>query len=179
MTKADRAKNTIILQIDNYAAAKDGALCHLYPGEKQITPYIKTGENGNGRTMVPVRFLAETMGATVLWDDATLTATITIGDDVLQMTIGSVVYTVNGETKTMDVPPETLYYNGESGYGRTMVPISFAAQALGKAVYWDNADRLVIITEQDLPWQDGRGAEAELKEDVLLVISPLLRDLIQ
>jgi hypothetical protein len=30
MTKAERAENTVILQIGNYAAAKDGALCHIY-----------------------------------------------------------------------------------------------------------------------------------------------------
>jgi hypothetical protein len=179
MTKAERAENTVILQIGNYAAAKDGALCHIYPGEKQVTPYIKTDENGNGRTMVPVRFVAEALGASVNWDDNTKTVTIAMGGDVVQMTVGSNGYTINGETRTMDAAAEIVDCGDGSGNGRAMVPMRFAAEALGKAVYWDEADRLVIVTEPDEPWQTGRDAETELTEDVLLIISPLLRDLIQ
>jgi hypothetical protein len=179
MTKAERTKNTVILQIGNYAAAKDGALCHIYPDEKQITPYIKTDENGNGRTMVPVRFLAEALGAVVDWNDGAKTVTITMDGNRVQMTVGSSTYTVNGEPRTMDAAAEILDYGDGSGNGRTMVPMRFAAEALGKAVYWDNVNRLVIVTEPDEPWEDGRRAEKELTEDVLLIISPLLRDLIQ
>jgi hypothetical protein len=43
----------------------------------------------------------------------------------------------------------------------------------------DEVDRLVIVTEPDEPWQADRDAETELTEDVLLIISPLLRDTIQ
>jgi hypothetical protein len=136
MTKTQRAENTIILQIGNYAAAKDGALCHIYPGEKQVTPYIKTDENGSGRTMVPVRFVAEALGATVGWDGDTETVTITLDGSVVEMVIGSTSYTVDGVEETMDAAAEIQDCGDGSGNGRTMVPMRFVAEALGKAVYW-------------------------------------------
>lgn len=179
MTKAERAKDTLILQIGNYAAAKDGALCHIYPGEKQITPYIMADENGNGRTMVPVRFVAEQLGATVGWDNGTQTVTIGMDGNTVKMKIGSSAYTVNGAEKTMDAAAEILPVGDGSGNGRTMVPLRFVAEALGKSVYWDQDNQLVIITGKDLPWQADRDAEKELTGDVLLMISPLLRDTVQ
>ena len=178
MTKALRAKDTIILQIGNYAAAKDGALCHIYSGEKQITPYIKT-DGSNGRTMVPARFIAEKLGATVTYNGKSGTITISLNETVITMTIGSSTYTVNGVTKTMDVAAEIKNCNDGSGNGRTMVPMRFVADALGKAVYWDNVNKLVIITEASAPWQPERTAEKELTNDVLLITSPLLRDIIK
>ncbi len=179
MTKAERMENTVILQIGNYAADKDGELCHIYPGEKLITPYIQADESGNGRTMVPVRFVAEELGALVDWNNDTKTVTITAGGKIVIMTIGSNTYTVNGMEKTMDAAAEIKDCGDGSGSGRTMVPLRFVTEALGMSVYWDQENKLVIITEQDVPWQADRAAEKELTQDVLLVISPLLRDTIQ
>lgn len=177
MTKAARAKDTIVLQIGNYAAAKDGALCHIYPGEKLITPYTQADETGNGRTMVPVRFVAEQLGAAVGWENDTRTVTITTEESVVIMTIGSGTYTVNGAAHTMDAAAEIKDCGDGSGSGRTMVPLRFVAEALGKSVYWDQENKLVMITGPDAPWQADRAAEEELTQDVLLIISPLLRDL--
>lgn len=179
MTKTERAKDTIILQIGNYAAAKDGSLCHIYSGEKQITPYINTDANGNGRTMIPIRFVAEELGATVGWDNGTKSITITMGSMTVKMTIGSNTYTVNGQSKTMDAVAEIKDCGNGSGNGRTMVPLRFVAEALGKSVCWDADNKLVIITDSDAPWQTNREAEKELTKDVLLITSPLLRDTIK
>ena len=179
MTKAQRTKDTLILQIGNYAAAKDGALCHIYTGEKQITPYIKTDGSGNGRTMVPARFIAEKLGAQVEYNGQSKTISILMNDTVIKMTIGSNTYTVNGVKRTMDAAAEIKACGDGSGNGRTMVPMRFVADALGKAVYWDEADKLVIITEADAPWKASRNAEKELTQDVLLITSPLLRDIIK
>jgi hypothetical protein len=179
MTDAAREEDTIILQIGNYAAAKEGALCHIYPGEKQVAPYIRTDAAGNDRTMVPARFIAESLGAAVNYNDPSKTVTISLNGTVVMMTIGSSNYTVNGETKTMDAAPELKDCGDGSGNSRTMVPMRFIAESLGKAVYWDQSNKLVIITDPDVPWQPDRSAEQDLTADVLLVISPLLRDIIQ
>lgn len=177
-TKADREKNTTIMQIGNYAAARDGVLCHIYPGEKMITPYIQGDESGNGRTMVPVRFVAESFNATVDWDNVGRTVSIRMGDTLVRMTIGIKGYTINNVGYSMDAAAEIMTYGDGSGDGRTMVPIRFVAEALGKDVYWDNDNRLVIVTEPTDPWQPERGAEIALTQDVLLIISPLVRDFI-
>jgi hypothetical protein len=179
ISKEERARNTIILQIGNYAAAKDGALCHIYPGEKQVTPYIQGDGSGNGRTMVPLRFVAETLGASVSWIGSAKPITITLGGNTVVMTVGSTAYTVNGAAKIMDAAPEMKDIGDGSGNGRVMVPMRFVIEALGKDVYWDNTNSLVVVTEPEVPWQADRNAEQELTSDVLLVISPLLRDLIK
>jgi hypothetical protein len=95
------------------------------------------------------------------------------------MTVGSTAYTVNGAAKIMDAAPEMKDIGDGSGNGRVMVPMRFVIEALGKDVYWDNTNSLVVVTEPEVPWQADRNAEQELTSDVLLVISPLLRDLIK
>jgi subtilisin family serine protease len=65
----------------------------------------------------------------------------TLGDmnkKVIVMKVGSCKYTVNGVEKMMDVGPIIL----ES---RTMVPIRFVAEELGRKVTWDEEERTVMI----------------------------------
>ncbi len=96
-------------------------------------PYIK-----NDRTYVPMRYVAETIGAEVVWDDAARTVTLTRGEDVVVFTIGSPSYTVNGETMTADVAPEI-------SNSRTMLPARYVAEAFGAVVGWDPATSTVLI----------------------------------
>ncbi len=98
-------------------------------------PYIK-----DSRTYVPMRYVAEIIGADVVWDDAARTVTLTKGDDVVVFTIGSTTYTVNGEAKTADVAPEIAN-------SRTMLPARYAAEAFGALVGWDAASGTVLITK--------------------------------
>ena len=65
--------NGIVLTIGSRTAYVNGTTIIL-----DSPPFI--GEDG--RTMVPVRFIADTMGADIGWDAATLTVTITPPDAV-------------------------------------------------------------------------------------------------
>ena len=85
-------------------------------------PYV----DSNWRTMVPVRVLAETFGATVDFTDNVIT--IVDGNTTVVMTVGEETYTVNDAEKTMDTAPVI----GEGD--RTFVPIRFLAEALGYTV---------------------------------------------
>ena len=96
----------------------------------------------NGRTLVPVRVIAESFGSKVGWDDATRTVTITSGKTLIKLVIGSNTATVNGKTLTLDVPAN-IY--GE----RTFVPIRFVTESLGYNVSYVDMTKDVIIT--DLP----------------------------
>ncbi len=101
-------------------------------------PYIK-----GDRTYVPVRYLAYALGvaeADVVWDEATQKVTLTKGDDVVEMTIGSTTITVNGEAQTMDVAPEI-------SNGRTMLPARYVAEGFGYVVGWDAGTRTVLISQ--------------------------------
>ncbi|MBC7347561.1 MAG: hypothetical protein H5U00_08950 [Clostridia bacterium] len=90
-----------------------------------IPPVIKYG-----RTLVPVRAISRGLGAQVAWDAQTMTVTITRGDTVVTLALGSREMLVNGEPVIMDVPAQLIS-------NRTFVPIRFIAAALGERVNYD------------------------------------------
>ena len=94
----------------------------------------------NGRTLMPLRFIAEAMGATVAWDGTTGTATLTAGDNVVVITLGSTTATVGGVAKTLDVP-------AASRNGRTLLPVRFIAESFGAEVAWDGATSTATLTK--------------------------------
>ena len=98
--------------------------------------------NIDGRVLVPVRAILEAMGATVLWNEADRTVTSTLNDTTIVMTIDSLDMTINGKTKTIDVPPKIID-------GRTMVPARAATEAFEAEVLWDAHNDTVKIFTQD------------------------------
>lgn len=93
----------------------------------------------DGRTLVPVRALFESLGATVSWEESTQTATATKGSTVISMQIGNTTAYVNGVAKTLDVPAQTIE-------GRTMAPARFVAESLNATVNWDSSSDTVKIS---------------------------------
>ncbi|MCT4592733.1 MAG: copper amine oxidase N-terminal domain-containing protein [Anaeromicrobium sp.] len=101
-----------------------------------VAPYIK-----DGRTMLSLRYVAEAMGVennNIMWDGSTRTVTIFKGDRIAQVQIGSNKMMVNGTPIIMDTIAEIKE-------GRTMLPVSFVAKALGAEVAWDGATKTVTI----------------------------------
>lgn len=92
-------------------------------------PYI-----ANGRTMVPVRFVSEALGAQVSWDNITKTVKITT-DKVIELKIGSTEARIDGDSITLDAPAEIAG-------GRTMVPLRFVSEALGAQVLWHQGNQI-------------------------------------
>lgn len=84
----------------------------------------------DNRTLVPVRAIFESLGATVEWNDSTRTATGTTDDTVVVIQIDNSTAYVNGEERTLDVPAQIIN-------NRTMVPARFVSEALGCDVTWD------------------------------------------
>lgn len=80
----------------------------------------------NNRTYVPLRAMAEAFGAKVDFDNPTQTITITYGKKVITMTVGQKNYVADGSAKVMDVEPYIVKKSE-----RTMVPVRFAAEAMG------------------------------------------------
>ena len=89
--------------------------------------------------MVPIRFIAETLGFTVDWNEATQTVTMTDGKTTIVLTIGSTTMYINGKAKIMDVAPEI-------SNDRTCVPVRFVAEGFGGVVGWEDATQMVTIT---------------------------------
>ncbi len=83
----------------------------------------------SGRTMVPVRVISEYLNATVLWDEASRSVTITKGADTLVLYVDQYSYTLNGTSYNLDVP---VSITG----GRTMAPLRVISEGLGAGVLY-------------------------------------------
>jgi len=99
-------------------------------------PYINT----DGRTMVPVRFVSEKLGANVAWEADTKTAVITYGSKTIRMPIGSRTVTVDGKQVELDTAAEFTD-------GRTMVPLRFVSEVMESKVEWDDGAHSVKVTD--------------------------------
>ena len=115
---------TIFLEIGTHRAVVEGGVSAIYPGEPDVTAYAH-----DNRTFVPVRFVAERLGADVSWEGDTQTVVVEKDGHTIRMQVGSLTYTLDRQTKQLDVPAE--YKASTGGNSRTMVPVRFVTQALG------------------------------------------------
>ena len=94
----------------------------------------------NARTMLPVRFVAENLGATVGWDGTTSTVTVETPAKRIEIVIGKTTAKVNGVEITLDSP--AFIENS-----RTYLPVRFVAENLGATVGWDGATSTATLTK--------------------------------
>jgi len=102
----------------------------------ETAPYTE-----NDRTMVPVRIISENFGATVSWNELTSEVTIENGSNKIVLTLGKNEAVVNGASVALDVPANEIG-------GRTMVPLRFISENLGKDVSYVEATEQVLITDE-------------------------------
>jgi len=101
----------------------------------------------NDRTMVPVRFISEALGAQVTWDSESRTVLIaaTLGNNTVNLQklaqMPGIKIVVDGNLIQTDQAPVIIN-------GRTMVPVRFVSEALGADVTWDGSTRSVIINKE-------------------------------
>ena len=110
-----------------------------YPRTLDAPPFL----TGNGRVMVPVRFITEILGACVLWNPNTLTVTVQGDWTEITLRVGqgqAVVRTVPGPARTisLDAPPVIVG-------GRVYVPLRFLGEALGFRVNFVPATGAVLL----------------------------------
>ncbi len=122
---------TIKLWIDNPKFEVNGKKNNI--DNEGTVPLIR-----GGRTLVPIRAIAEAMGGTVGWDAENRAVTVTVGEQNIRMVVYMPFARVNGEAKVLDVPSEIIG-------GRTMVPIRFVAENLNAEVSWDDKERCITI----------------------------------
>ncbi|PKM48904.1 MAG: hypothetical protein CVV02_18305 [Firmicutes bacterium HGW-Firmicutes-7] len=87
----------------------------------------------NNRTMVPVRFIAENLGAEVRWDAETRTVFINLEGKILSMII--------------DEPLEDFDTSPTIVNNRTLVPIRYISEKLGANVVWFSSNKTVSIVK--------------------------------
>lgn len=77
-----------------------------------------------GRTMVPIRAVAELLGCKVEWIDEYHCAAITRDRTTMYISPGKDTYILNNQHYSLDAPAKVIN-------GRTMVPLRFVAEAFG------------------------------------------------
>lgn len=103
-----------------------------------IQDYSQPPVIANDTTFVPIREIAESLGATVWWNQASKTVGINKGNTQIAFVLGSDTARVNGKTVTM--PPSFIMNN------TTMVPIRFISDYLGIDVMWDQSSHSIYLT---------------------------------
>ncbi len=97
-----------------------------------------------GRTMLPMRLIAQELGCDVLWNDETNQAFIINENYTVAFTLGSKTVIKNGQEIALDVPAMIIN-------DRTMLPVRALAKALDLNVTWDDPNRTVYIGEGRTP----------------------------
>lgn len=94
----------------------------------------------NGRVMVPLRFIAQHMGAYVDWSMGIEKITVKQPDRTLELRVGSNNAFVDGKLVLLDTQP--VIKNS-----RTLVPVRFISENLGAEVNWVVSSQTVTINQ--------------------------------
>ena len=107
----------------------------------EVAPFIQ-----DNRTMLPVRYVANAIGATVNYDPTTRTATFEKNQVVVSINIDKDVMYVNGS-------PVKLFTKPANKEGRIFLPVANIAQAFGlkqgETIVWNAENKTVTILPQD------------------------------
>lgn len=117
---------------DKFYVSDSGITKH----DLEAAPYIE-----NSRTMVPVRAVSESFGAEVSWDEASQKVIIKDKDITVELLIDSDIAYVNGEAVMLDSP--AVINNN-----RTMIPLRFVSEALGKNVEYVATTKQILISDE-------------------------------
>lgn len=112
------------------------------------------------RTLVPLRFVAESFGAEVDWIQKTKTAVVTLNNKKINLTIDSPNVTIDKNKVLLDtnsIPKLVTFANKNDA--KTMVPIAFISNVFGFEVGYDEVKKQPFIN-------------AEKEEDEVVELEP-------
>ena len=124
---AEEMKTVVVMQIGSKTMFVNGKAY-----EKDAAPVIM-----NDRTLVPIRFVTESLGGTVAWNAETKEVTLVIDGKEIKMTIGKTI-------EKYGVAPVIID-------SRTFVPVRFVADELGATTAWNAETKTVTITKAVTP----------------------------
>lgn len=94
-----------------------------------------------GNTLVPLRTIAEKLGAKVTWNQEEQSVTLTHKSSTLYLQIGNRQAWVNDQAVQLEVAPQLIDWV-------TMVPVRFISESFEAEVLWDSVMQTVIITRE-------------------------------
>lgn len=122
-TKA-KEKTIVEMQIGRKSISVNGNLA-----QKDAAPVIQ-----NSRTLVPIRFITESLGGAVAWNGESKEVTLLLDGKEIKMTIGKTLEKYGVAPVIMD--------------SRTYVPVRFVADALGAQTSWNEAEKTVTLVSE-------------------------------
>lgn len=93
----------------------------------------------DSNTLIPAREVFEPLGAVVDWNNDAREVYISYRNDLVILQIDNKYANVNGQKIEMRIPPKIIN-------DKTMIPVRFAAEAIGLNVGWDNGSRVVSVS---------------------------------
>ena len=129
---------TIQVSIDSPDVYTDDE--YIMKSTLEAAPYIE-----NDITMVPLRFVTESLGAGVQWNDETKEVTITKGEETVVLQIGNInaIAVKGGESTTTQLLAAPVIVNDI-----TLVPLRFISENLGAYVEYVGPSRQVLISDE-------------------------------
>lgn len=148
----ERLKDSIVLFVGSQTALVNNNEVQIDPDNADVKPVVKSSS-----TLVPVKFIAESLGAKVGWDGVKKEVTVSLGGKTVKMYIGNTSMTVNGAVSELEIPAEII---GD----RTFIPLRKLAEALDRKVFYDSG--LIIISQ----WENILDSRSE-REAINSIIS--------
>ncbi|MDP4153518.1 MAG: stalk domain-containing protein, partial [Bacillota bacterium] len=122
------------------AAAQASTIEVYYKGSK--IAFDAVPKISNGRTMVPMRAIFETLGYTIDWNGDNGIVTANKDNTTIVLNVGSEKATVNSKELSLDAPPFI-------DNGRVLVPLRFVGESAGYDVLWDGDNHKVYIEQRN------------------------------
>lgn len=127
--------NAVVLSIGKPRAYANWKQKLIDEENLSVIPFIK-----NDRTMVPLRFLVESLGGEIEFSEGVIR--LTYGGKTMELKNGSDIAVVDGEECLLDT--SVLIVDG-----RTFIPLRNCSELLGKKVFWDDRG-LIIVSNDDM-----------------------------
>lgn len=128
----------IMMSMCTFVSAETEKVTVTLDGTEVSFPDAQPFVDVRDRTLVPIRFVSEAMGAKVDWENDTRTVVIQKDEDNIRYTIGQPIAYLNGEMLTFDS-------YGILKESRTFVPLRFIAEMLSCDVDWKDDTKTVVI----------------------------------
>jgi uncharacterized secreted protein with C-terminal beta-propeller domain len=139
-----KLKDAVVLYVDSPNAIVNNINAQIEKDSNDVSPFVK-----NGRTLVPVRFITEALGAKVDWESKTRKVIVEHKNNRLELIIDSKNMFYNGKEESLEVASEIRN-------GRTFVPLRKLAEALGKKVFYDRGLIIISNTENVFSAKDNK-----------------------
>jgi hypothetical protein len=149
-------QDAIILSLGHSRAISKGRPTFIDLQNDQIQPIVK-----EGRTLVPVRFISENVGAYVEYNDSFKRVSIYHQGTSIHLILGEQKMTVNGVDITLDVAAEAIN-------GRTLLPLRAVTEALRREVFYERGLIVVSDVYNIIPPASARSEEQKLMFEQLL-----------